>query len=305
MQYDRLIDQSRHPLFLRRPQQFAAPPIGLRGGNHPCRLALAILPLVASNTNAGLNVAKPSGLLWQGGGAVSADSTDRASIESAFFGLDNSIGPLRRDGLVVSFDQPIDSNSLDHRDFVITDADGVQHIPSRATLMPANEATEGHSVLLLGEFGDAGVSDPVTVDIVGDLVSQGASSNLRGQSIDVTPLDAGPSLFHAQLLPLAASEFNQENTGQVLQVAWTGGITPATEGLEEDRLNQYYTVYTEVDGELVAQVPLAIGDINDNDNYHQLYVDTQDRIVGVAIGPGVVVDPNGDLNAATSLDVYS
>lgn len=46
-----------------------------------------------------------------------------------------------------------------------------------------------------------------------------------------------------------------------------------------------------------------MADVNDNDNFHQLEVDTTYPIVKVSIPAGVVKDPNGDPNPDTEVEV--
>ncbi len=225
-------------------------------------------------------------------------------IASAFFGLDNAIGIQNNDGLVISFNEPINSNSLQASDFVIVDTNGNAHTPNIATLAPANDAGENQSVLLIGQFGNNAQAAPQQIHIVDDLTTQNQfnSTNLKGQSSTIIPLSAGPELFSAQIVDPRLSEFEDTQNGQTLQVAWQGGITPASPIIAEEELNQFYTVYTMSNtGQLIAHTPSAIADINDNDNYHQLYVNTTDPIVKVVVEENSVVDPNNDPNPYTEI----
>ena len=50
-------------------------------------------------------------------------------------------------------------------------------------------------------------------------------------------------------------------------------------------------------------VPVALGDLGDGDNNHLLCLDTADPAVSVAFPAGLLKDPNGDLNPATTIAV--
>ncbi len=246
---------------------------------------------------------------------------NKSPIVCAFFGLDNDLPPranilvrgaFRKDGMPLNFRDEIDENTLDASDFLVIDSEGTQHKPQGATLRPADEDGENRTVLLVGEFGDDGTNPPVEVRIVGNLQTRekrteaSASSyvmNLKGTSTkNVIPLGNGPKMFFAQILSGDLAE-RRSSTGQTVQVAWEGGITPVAEDVSEEDLYQFYTVYVDKDGELVPITPKSIADINDNDNYHQLFVDSNDTVIKVAMPPGIVADPNGDPNTATEIEV--
>ena len=52
---------------------------------------------------------------------------------------------------------------------------------------------------------------------------------------------------------------------------------------------------------VTALTPKSIADINDNDNFHQLLVETQLPIVKVSMPAGIVKDPNADANPETEV----
>ena len=105
-------------------------------------------------------------------------------------------------------------------------------------------------------------------------------------------------MFFAQIVKGDLAELNEAGS-QVVQVAWQGGITPVDTKLDEEALVQFYTVFVEQDGKVIPLTPKSIADINDNDNYHQLLVATELRIVKASMPAGIVKDPNGDPNPAT------
>ena len=49
--------------------------------------------------------------------------------------------------------------------------------------------------------------------------------------------------------------------------------------------------------------PFALGDIDDNDNYVHICLDTAAPPTQVWAAAGVLVDPRGDLNPETAVDV--
>lgn len=252
--------------------------------------------------------------------ALQAKSQSSPVLVSAFFGLDNALpiqanllcqGAAGLDGMPVNFIYPIDASSLSASDFEIVDSLGNIHIPICAVLAPANENGENRTVLLIGELGNAAANPPVEVRVVGDLFTMdtlpGESAcseitNLNGISTtNVVRLAAGPSLFFAQGME---GNLNECNSGiQTIQVAWDGGVTPFISGDAESDLFQYYTGYSDSSGVLVPHVPVAIADINDNDNFHQLCFATSDKIVKISMMANTVEDPNQDPNQYSEIDV--
>ncbi|MEO1618217.1 MAG: hypothetical protein AAFV88_20350 [Planctomycetota bacterium] len=165
-------------------------------------------------------------------------------------------------------------------------------------------------MLLIGEFGTGGSNPPVEVKIVGDLQTKAKHEDASAPSIarnlknastkNVIPLDEGPRMFFAQIVKGDLAEQSDDNS-QVVQVAWQGGITPVDKKIAEEDLFQFYTVYVEDDDQVTPLTPESIADINDNDNYHQLLVETQLPIVQVSMPAGIVKDPNGDSNPETQV----
>lgn len=252
--------------------------------------------------------------------AISQFNAQSQPIISAFFGLDNSMpiqanflcpGASGMDGMPVNFLYPIDPMTLSASDFEVLDSTGTIHIPLCAVLAPANESGENRTVLLIGDLGSAATNPPVEVRVVGDvftmntLTGESACSeviNLNGLSTtNVVPLAEGPSLFFAQRIEGTMNECSSAN--QTIQVAWNGGVTPHITGDIESDLYQYYIGYTDVSGVLVPHMPIAIADINDNDNFHQLCFSTTDTIVKISMLANTVEDPNQDPNLFCEIDV--
>ena len=85
---------------------------------------------------------------------------------------------------------------------------------------------------------------------------------------------------------------------QVVQVTWAGGVQPV-EGATQETHRTMYRVMTN-DGEVT---PAALGDLDDQDNYVHLCLDTQADASAVSAREGVLVDPRGDLNPSTTVRV--
>lgn len=247
-------------------------------------------------------------------------SQDSTAIVSAFFGLDNSLPILANalclganglDGMPVNFNYPIDASSLSETDFEVIDSLGNSNTPLCAVLAPANESGENRTVLLIGDFGTAGTNTPVRVNVIGELFTTNTLSNesscsetinLNGSyTTNVVPLNNGPSLFFAQKIEGSINECGSGT--QTIQVAWNGGITPYINGDAESDLFEYYTGYSDSSGVLIAHPPIAIADINDNDNYHQLCFDVNEEIVKISMLANTVEDPNQDPNLYSEIEV--
>jgi hypothetical protein len=225
----------------------------------------------------------------------------------AFFGLDDEL-PLEAlglcasapgaDGMPVIFTHRLGQTELDPTAFQVATAGGVLHTPACATTRPAAEASENHTVLLIGDLG--GIADPpVRVTVMKPLPLVGASpSSAVGLTALVTPLDDGPRLELA--FPLSREEGLEcpDDTVQGFVVVWSGGIVPADGRTDEDH-RRAYTV--DVDG--VTVTPVALGDLGDNDNYVHLCLAEAGVPRVVRVGAGVVVDPRGDANDGSQVDI--
>lgn len=241
---------------------------------------------------------------------------------SAFFGLDNALpaganflcqGASGQDGMPIVLSHTVDANTLQAEDFRIVTRSGSEHTPLCSTLRPASDPGELRTVLLIGEFGDAASDPPATVLVVGDLFSDGAAGdpvNFRGTETNVTPLDAGPSLVLAEVVP--ADRWSTEGRGsacpegiqQVVRVTWAGGVRLPNGDDPGDAERALYRVTVErPDGSSDEIVPAALADLGDNDNNHLLCLDTSAPAVSVSFPGGYLVDPNQDLNPDTRVAV--
>jgi len=245
---------------------------------------------------------------------------NRGQLLSAFFGLDNSLpfganrlclGAWGDDGMPVVLSHTLDPDTLQPEDFRVTTRSGVVSTPDCVTLRPAEDPGELRTVLLIGEFGDAPEDPPVSVQVVDDLRSQGSPAiNFRGAVVDVIPLDAGPTLVFAQVVP--RDEWGAQIRGtscpagmqQIVRVTWTGGVRLANGDEPGDAERELYRVSVKrSDGSPAVVVPVALADLADRDNNHLLCLDTTDPVTSISFPPGHLVDPNKDLNPATRVVV--
>ncbi len=228
-----------------------------------------------------------------------------ARLVSAFFGLDDAM-PDRaaiicpsapgKDGLPVTFSRRVTSG-VPPEAFTITTRSGLRKIPSCATTSPASARAKRHTVLLMGDLG--GEADPPTaVTITGELTLAG-EVNAKGLTVPVTPLSDGPTLVLAmQATPATLESSCPSSTRQIVTVVWAGGVTPGP-GTSADGHREAYRVVT-ADGQVT---PFALGDQGDSDNYEHLCLEVDSPARSVTCAPGVLVDPRGDLNPQTSVEV--
>lgn len=257
-----------------------------------------------------------------GGAAAQTANGETARPLSAFFGLDNALpagvnllcqGAAGKDGMPVVLSRTVDAETLQPGDFRIVTQSGSERTPLCTTLRPAGDPGELRTVLLIGEFGNADHDPPVKVLIVDDLLSDGVSGepvNFRGKETDVTPLDAGPSLVLAEVVPEDRRSTESrgtacpEGTRQVVRATWAGGVRlPNGDELGDAERALYRVTVERPDGSRDEIAPAALADLGDRDNNHLLCLDTSAPAVSVSFPGGHLVDPNQDLNPDTQVAV--
>lgn len=225
---------------------------------------------------------------------------------SAFFGLDDAL-PMRtlalsvsapgKDGMPVTFSRRVEE-PINPAAFTVVTRSGARLQPSFVTTRPANEAAKRHTILLIGELGDEPDDPPVKVEVTGHLALAGGE-DAHGLSVTVTPLADGPSLVLAYTVSLGKMENNHpQETKQIIVVVWAGGVRPMP-GITAENHRLGYSVAT-TDGDVV---PIALGGSGDRDNYEHLYLDTKAKILSVSMKKGLLMDPRGDPNPATNVEV--
>jgi hypothetical protein len=188
---------------------------------------------------------------------------------------------------------------VDPQAFTVRTRSGASVHPVCATTRPARSPYKDHTVLLIGELGREPTDAPVAVEVTGKLALAGGV-DAKGLSAPVISLAAGPTLVLALGLSAGSipSDCPAPRTRTVVVVVWAGGITPAPGADDEAHRGGYEVVTPEG-----TVAPFALGDLHDGDNYVHLCLDRPLRPDRVRFAPGILVDPRGDRNPATSVEV--
>lgn len=261
--------------------------------------------------------------------ATQAKDGRAATLRSAFYGIDDGLPRILgslicdaapgADGMPVIFSHEIDPHTMQAGDFRVTTASGRTTVPTCVTLAPADDPGELRTVLLVGDLGSA-EDQPVRLEMVGHILTQDGSATFKEQAIDVTPLEAGPTIVMAEALARDAWRMGELATALpwgggsgaapgsrcVVRVVWAGGVTkPGREEIGEDVRAAYRVTLRLADGQTREVVPFAIADLGDGDNNHLLCLDVEGTPVAVELPEKRVVDPNEDWNPATRAPVRS
>ena len=258
-------------------------------------------------------------------GAPDAADGKSAALLSAFFGLDNKLfqvanlicnGAAGQDGMPVIFSAEIDHTTMQAGDFKVVTQSGKAGTMQCVSLLPATVAGEVRTVLLIGEFGNEGSDPPARVEVVGNLLSIDGALNFRGASAAVTPLAPGPTLVLAErvsgqevdkglgLARTKGSACPAKGIEQQIRVVWAGGVTlPGGDEPGDAERKLYKVTVVGADGKSRQVMPAALANLGDGDNNHVLCLDTADQALSVSYPGGILKDPNGDLNPATSIAV--
>lgn len=250
-----------------------------------------------------------------------------AGLLSAFFGLADGLphmfgmvacrGAGGMDGMPVIFSHEVDIGTLEPGDLRVTTASGKVGEVVCLTLAPADDPGELRTALVIGQYGSLD-DQPVTVDVIGNVLSLDGTVNFRGASVTATPLESGASLVWAERVPEAQWALGREatrlpwgggsgcpeGTAQVVRVTWDGGVKK-TDGSEADAATgQLYAVtVTGPDGSARRVAPMALANLGDGDNNHDLCLDVTDPAVSVAFPAGHLTDPRDDVNADTEITI--
>lgn len=242
------------------------------------------------------------------------------ALLSALFGLDNALpqqaslglcpGAGNQDGMPVVFPLELDLNTLQAGDFQVITQGGAQHGVACVTPAPATDPGELRTILMIGEYGSK-TDQPIRVEIVGNLHDKAGQKNFRGQSVRVIPFEEGPILVLAQVA--RQTEWSQKTskattcpstTVQVVRVTWAGGITrPDGKPVGDEERKAYQVTIEETGGSQREVVPFDLADLDDNDNNHDLCLDVREPPKQITFKAGLLVDPAGDLNPQTRIQV--
>ncbi len=249
----------------------------------------------------------------------------RADLLSAFFGLDNALPLLANricrggnglDGMPVIFSTEVDHTTLQAGDFKVTTRSGQVGEMHCVSLLPATDAGELRTALLIGEFGNAQDDPPARVEMIGHVTSIDGTLDFKGAAVEVTALADGPSLVMAEVVSKDAEDQGlglaqttgdkcpAEDIAQAVRVVWAGGVRLKNGEEPGDAQRELYEITVQSEsGEQRVVTPVALADLGDNDNNHVLCMDTDDRAVSVSFPAGILIDPNGDLNPASRVEV--
>ncbi len=250
----------------------------------------------------------------------------RANLISAFYGLDDGLakaadrgiwpGAGHTDGMPVIFSHEIDFETMQAGDFKVTTAAGKVGEILAVTLAPADDEGELRTVLLAGSYGSID-DQPVKVQIVGNLLSIDGRLNFKDASVEVTPLEAGPTMVWAEVVPEQDWDIGKaatnlpwgggsgavKGTQQVVRVTWSGGVTKRGDEVDDVERVQYKVTVLLADGSKVEVTPFALGDLGDGDNNHELCLDVPGTPQSVYFPAGYLTDPRGDFNPDTRIAI--
>lgn len=251
------------------------------------------------------------------------DKTREANILTAFFGLDNGLPQRARllyknapgqDGMPIIFSHEVDPNTLEGADFEVTTKNGDKFLVEAAVLPPANEEYELRTALLIGEYGNYPDNPPVSIQIVGDLMTR-TGHNYRGEMIEVIPLEEGPILSYAEYFTFTedypyVQEGNgcdcpKDETNIIVKAVWSGGVRAVDGGeLGANELDDFKV--TMVQGEdTILVTPFQLADLSDNDNNIDLCLKEDGIPIHVEVNENVAIDPRDDKNPRTKIEVLS
>ena len=251
----------------------------------------------------------------------------QAALISAFFGIDNGLPPVAdkaicrgaagKDGMPVIFSHEVDVETLQAGDFRVVAESGTVGEVLCVTPAPAADIGELRTILTVGEFGSA-EDQPVSVEIVGNLLSKDGQVNFMGATATVIALEEGPTMEWSEVVPESQWELGKAatalpwgggdgcplDTKQVVRVTWAGGVTkPGGDEVDDVERTAYRVTMSSGDEGETELVPFAIADLGDGDNNHELCLDRAGSPVRVDFPAGLLTDPNEDLNPPTSIDV--
>ncbi|MGV6827103.1 MAG: hypothetical protein ACWA5Q_09005 [bacterium] len=253
--------------------------------------------------------------------------TESPDLLSAFFGLDGETptvssfvvcrGAAGKDASPVIFPYEVNLETLQAGDFKVVSSDGSEGKILCVTPAPAFDVGELRTILLVGEYGSSS-NQPATVEVIGNLLSIDNRINFKGKIVNVTPLEDGPSIVLAELVPSKEWELGKratflpfgggsgcpKGTTNIIRVVWSGGITKPGGKEVDDLERQSYTVtIRDNHGDVSSIAPFALGDLDDGDNNHKLCLNVEGVPIKVAFPEGLMTDPREDLNPKTSIEV--
>ena len=204
------------------------------------------------------------------------------------------------DGMPLVLSVQVKESSLSPEAFRVISKNGVHSTPNCATLEPATESNELHTILLAGPIADPN-DLPDRVEIIGAVedINGNSLKGLVSPSVTIGSSN-GPALINAYL-------FNQVggpagSSPRALQLVWNGGVTgPRGGDLGEAELNAIKLI--DCDGNRHA--PLEFDDLGDGDNYVELYIPEGIVVNRIEVDANFFYDPANFPNQFTSVQVTS
>ncbi len=202
-------------------------------------------------------------------------------------------------------------------DFRVVAASGAIGEITCVSLAPADDVGESRTVLVVGQYGSID-DQPVSVEIIGNLLSRDGQVNFRGAHTSVIALEEGPTMKWAEVVPEGEWDLGKPatllpwgggsgcpvGTRQVVRVTCAGGITKPGGREVDDNERTAYRVTATVDGAgEIELVPFALGDLGDSDNNHELCLDREVTPLHIEFPGELVTDPREDLNPPTRVAV--
>lgn len=270
----------------------------------PIKRTASLLAIAAS-----LAVATTGTQAGNGAAGITSATAKKPAIFSAYLGGINVppqfFSPVTGcpqwfgdDGMPLVMSVPIKASSLRPDRFRVISRAGVESTPNCATLRPADESNELHTILLAGP-----IADPA--DLPAYVVIVGPVEDVKGNVLEgeVSPpvtigIASGPSLVHAFVLN--KPDGPPGSSRRVIQMVWQGGVT-GPNGVEvgSDQLNAIRII--DCNGN--AHTPLAFDDLGDGDNYLELYLPAGIVAERVEVAAGYFFDPLNQPNPATAVQV--
>ena len=183
-----------------------------------------------------------------------------------------------------------------------------------ATLKPASEEFELRTILMIGEYGNHPENPPLSVKIVGDLMSR-SGQNFKGQSVDVIPLPDGPIISYAEHFIIdddypyvkrgRGCDCPKDETEIVVRAVWSGGVRALNGGELGDNELDAFDVTIVQGSDTIKVKPFKLADLKDNDNNLDLCLKEKGIPILVEARADTAIDPRDDPNPSTSSEILS
>ena len=167
---------------------------------------------------------------------------------------------------------------------------------------------------MIGEYGSHPDNPPVSVKIVGELMSR-SGQNYKGQSVDVIPFLDGPTISYAEHFIIdddypyvkrgSGCDCPREETVMVVRAVWSGGVRALNgKDLGDNELDSFHV--TMIQGQDTIKIsPYKLADLKDNDNNIDLCLKETGTPIKVSADANIAIDPADHPNPKTEMEVVS